>query len=153
MSNNYLLLKVSAVEHVSPSEPCRIVEDILTIICNENTVGQQPSPTPATTPTPTPTPLPTFDTSITIAGTNNTIGTYSSDGLTFTCTGGATLNFNKKAASATIGISSIRKGNIQNSVEIARIVFVDSYLNTQYRISIGGINYSGVFTNDTTYFA
>jgi hypothetical protein len=151
--SNYLLLKVSAIEQVSSNEPCRIAEDILTIICNEANAAAMPSPTPTitATPTPTPTPLNIFDTNITIAGTNSIIGTYSSNGLTFTSTGGAGLYFNKQPLSATIGVVSIRKGTPSNSTEIARIVFVDSYLNKSFRLSLGGINYSGVFMNDTIY--
>lgn len=155
MSNNYLLLKVTVLEHVSASNACRIAEDILTVICDEAGVVIAPSPTPTVTPTvtPTPTPVGTFDSSITIAGTNTTIATYSTDGLTFTSTGGATIYFDKKDASATMGVMSVRKGNTQNSQEIARIVFVDTYLNSRFRLNVGGVNYSGTFINGNTYFA
>lgn len=151
MSNNYLLLKVSAIEHVSPSDPCRIVEDILTIVCNQSIA--QVSPTPTLTPTPTPTPAPSFDTIISLAGSSSIVTSYSSEGLTFTSVGGSFIRFNKQPISSTIGVSYIRKGTPQSSVEIATIVFGDSYLNTQYKLTINDTVYMGVFTNNTTYFA
>lgn len=155
MSNNYLLLKVTVLEHVSSSDACRVAEDILTVICDESGAVIPPSPTPTVTPTvtPSPTPVGVFDSSITIAGTNTTVSTYSTEGLTFTSTGGSTIYFDKKGSSATIGIMSVRKGTIQSSREIARIVFVDSYLNSRFRLNVDGINYSGSFVNDNVYFA
>lgn len=48
--SDYLLLKITVLEHASVSENCRIGEDILTVICDPAL-----SPTPTTTSTPTPT--------------------------------------------------------------------------------------------------
>lgn len=153
--SNYLLFKVSALEHVSSNSACRIAEDILTIICDDPgaVVVASPTPTQTSTPTPTPTPIGIFDTSITIAGTNSSISSYSTNGLTLTSVGGAIIYFNKQPLSSTIGIMSIRKGTIGSSIELARIVFVDTYLNTKFKFVLNDVVYSGLFTNNSLYFA
>lgn len=48
--SDYLLLKITVLEHASVTENCRLGEDILTVICDP-----PPSPTPTSTPTVTPT--------------------------------------------------------------------------------------------------
>jgi hypothetical protein len=48
--SDYLLLKISILEHSTATENCRLSEDILTVICDP-----VPSPTPTATNTPTPT--------------------------------------------------------------------------------------------------
>ena len=48
--SDYLLLKISVLEHSTTTENCRLSEDILTVICDP-----APSPTPTTTNTQTPT--------------------------------------------------------------------------------------------------
>lgn len=53
--SDYLLFKISALEHATPGESCRFGEDILTVIC-DNIVYPTPTNTPTRTNTPTPTP-------------------------------------------------------------------------------------------------
>lgn len=48
--SEYLLLKISVLEHATATEDCRLSEDILTVICDP-----APSPTPTATVTITPT--------------------------------------------------------------------------------------------------
>ena len=145
MSNNYLLLKVSVLEHVSSNEACRIAQDVITIICNP--VGQAPvSPTP--TPTPTTTPIPSFVNSLTIAGLSSSNGSLSNSGITFTSSGGSVLSFNNQADSATISTMSL---NV-SSLEVARIIFLDSYLNQPFKFTYNGTPYYGTFTNGVINF-
>ena len=143
--NNFLLLKVSALEHVSSNEVCRIAQDVITIICNAP--GQvQPDPSP--TPTPTPTLLPSFSTSLVIAGLSSSNSSISGHGITFSSIGGSVLSFNIQPDSATISTLSIKI----SSLEVARIVFLDSYLNQSFKFTYNSIIYYGTFTNGVINF-
>jgi len=148
MSNNYLLLKVSVLEHVTANEACRIVEDTLTVICNPP--GQSIlRPTPTVTPSSTP--LPSFSSGLTIAGSSSNTGSISGSGITFSSNGGSSISFNVQSDSATMSTLSIRTGTINSSTEIARIIFLDGYLNKPFKIRINSTDYYGSFTNGTLY--
>jgi hypothetical protein len=143
--NNSLLLKVSALEHVSSNEVCRIVQDVITIICNPP--GQaQPNPTP--TPTPTATPIPSLSTSLIVAGLSTSNSSISGYGITFASSGGSLLSFNTQTDSATISTLSIKI----SSLEVARIVFLDSYLNQSFKFTYNSMSYYGTFTNGVINF-
>lgn len=62
--NDYLLLKITLLEHATDNSACRTVEDVLTIICDP-----APSPTPTNTPTNTPTITPTITNTPTVTPT------------------------------------------------------------------------------------
>ena len=62
--SDYLLLKISVLEHSTATEDCRFSEDILTVICDP-----VPTPTPTTTPTVTPTVTATTTTTPTVTAT------------------------------------------------------------------------------------
>ena len=144
-TNNYLLLKISALEQVSSNEAGRIAQDVITIICNP--AGQAPS-SPTPTPTPTSTPLPNFANSLTIAGLSNSNGSISNTGITFTSSGGSILSFNNQPDSATISTMSLTI----SSLEVARIIFLDSYLNQSFKFTYNSIAYYGTFTNGVINF-
>jgi hypothetical protein len=150
MSNNYLLLKVSVLEHVSSNEACRIAEDILTVICNPAGQAVPPSPTPTVTASPTP--LPSFSSSLTIPGASSNNSSISGNGITFSSSGTSILSFDTQPDSATMSTLSIRTGIIGNSVEIARIIFLDGYLNKGFKLRYNSKDYYGLFTNGTLYF-
>jgi hypothetical protein len=150
MSNNYLLLKVSVLEHVSSNEACRIAEDILTVICNPPGQAVLPSPTPTVTASPTP--LPSFASSLTIPGLASNNGSISGSGITFSSSGGSIFSFDPQADSATMSTLSIRSGTINSSTEIARIIFLDGYLNKGFKLRINSRDYYGSFINGTLYF-
>jgi hypothetical protein len=158
MSTKYLLFKISALEQVSSNQACRIAEDIITIICDpppptpEPTVSPGLSPTPTPTPTRTPQPISTFfDTSITVAGSSNTYSSVSGNGVTITSSGGTSIAYNAKSGSATMSTLSIRTGNPSSYVEVARLVFIDEYMNNQFRIRLNGTEYLRLFSNGIIY--
>jgi endoglucanase len=68
--SDYLLLKISVLEHSTATEDCRFSEDILTVICDP-----VPTPTPTTTPTVTPTVTATTTTTPTNTATVTTTPT------------------------------------------------------------------------------
>jgi hypothetical protein len=158
MSTKYLLFKVSALEQVSSNQACRIAEDIITIICDpppptpEPTVSPGLSPTPTPTPTLTPQPFSTsFDTSITVAGSSNTYSSISGNGVTITSSGGTSIAYGAKSGSATMSTLSIRMGNPSSYIEAARLVFIDEYMNNQFRLRLNGIEYIRLFSNGIIY--
>lgn len=65
--SDYLLFKISVLEHAVPGESCRFGEDILTVIC-DNII--YPTPTNSPTKTYTPTPTPTVSETPTMTPTN-----------------------------------------------------------------------------------
>lgn len=62
--SDYLLLKITALEHASANDNCRVAEDILSVICDP-----PPSPTPTSTVTVTPTNTTTSTNTPTITST------------------------------------------------------------------------------------
>jgi hypothetical protein len=158
MSTKYLLFKVSALEQVSSNQACRIAEDIITIICDAPPPTPQPTVSPGLSPTPTPTPTRTpaaittsFDTSITVAGSSNTYSTISGNGVTLTSSGGTSISYSARTGSATMSTLSIRTGNPSSYIEVARLVFIDEYMNNQFKIRLNGTEYLRSFTNGTIY--
>ena len=148
MSTKYLLFKVSALEQVSSNQACRIAEDIITIICDAPPPTPQPTVSPGLSPTPTPTPTRTpaaittsFDTSITVAGSSTTYSTISGNGVTLTSSGGTSISYSARTGSATMSTLSIRTGNPSSYIEVARLVFVDEYMNNQFKIRLNGTEY------------
>lgn len=157
MSNNYLLLKVSVLEHVSANEACRIGEDFLTIICDAPPPSPTPQPTsfPNTTPTPTPSPTPqpslSFNNSLLIIGAVSVIGSSSNNGITLTSYGGTNLSYNSKSGLSTISSMSLRQGNPNNFTEIGRVVFIDAYLNDAFSLQYNGGTYRLNFVSGPVY--
>ena len=158
MSTKYLLFKVSALEQVSSNQACRIAEDIITIICDPPppTPGPTVSPGLSSTPTPTPTRTPaaitaSFDTSITVAGSSNTYSSISGNGVTITASGGTSIAYNAKSGSATMSTLSIRTGSSASYIEVARLVFIDEYMNNQFKIRLNGTEYLRLFSNGIIY--
>ena len=79
--SDYLLLKITVLEHASVSENCRIGEDILTVICDHPI-----SPTPTQTPTVTPTLTVTTTNTVTPTSTLSPTPTITSTSITPTPT-------------------------------------------------------------------
>lgn len=62
--SDYLLLKITILEHATTTEDCRFAEDILSVICNP-AISATPTRTPFPTPTPTLTPTNTVTPTLT----------------------------------------------------------------------------------------
>lgn len=147
--SDYLLLKITVLEHASAADNCRVGEDILTVICDEFS-----TPSPSVTPTQTPTPTPTsignnFINSLTIPPGINYI---SGDGLTFAGSNGDILSYTSQIGSdlpSTMNISI--SGTIRSSVVFPNGI----YFNKPFRftLSSNNTNYTGNFTAGTVNFS
>lgn len=153
MSNNpnYLLFKVSVLEHVASNEACRIGEDILTVICEPPPASPLPAVTPTPTPTPNNNPDITFNNGMLIPGANNSIGSISGNGITLTGIGGSVLSYNTQTGSFTMSTLSLRNGNPSSFTELAKLVFIDAYMGSAFKITINGTTYLRTFTNGIIY--
>jgi len=162
---DYLLFKVTLLEHATDTSSCRTSEDILTVICDRG-----PSPSPTTTPTITPTVTPTlsitpttsitptvtptttrsdiFSNSLVISAGSNYI---SGDGITFTSSNtGDKLEYNKLQTSFDLPfiMTIIVNGTIKSTV----ILPSSSYMSKTFRITLNGIIYIGNFISGNINF-
>jgi len=151
MNNNYLLLKVSVLEHVSGNEACRIGEDFLTIICDSPPAPQLPNVTPTITPSSMQQPDAPLNNAIIVQGLNAVISTSSNDGITLTSYGGTALLYNSKTGASTISSMSLRFGSPSGFTEVGRIVFVDAYLNDKFNLQYNSNTYRLTFVSGPTY--
>lgn len=151
MNNNYLLLKVSVLEHVSGNEACRIGEDFLTIICDPAPPAQPPNVTPTVSPTSMQQPDSNFNDAIIIQGLSSVISTSSNNGITLTSYGGTTLLYSVKTGPSTISSMSLRLGSPSGFTEVGRIVFVDAYLNDKFNLQYNSNTYRLTFISGPTY--
>jgi hypothetical protein len=149
--NDHLLLKVSVIEHREPgSSLCRTAEDIVSIVCDPPSAALTPTPTVTITPSPTP-PI-NYDSNIPLTGSATTYSTASQYGITFSSFGTNIVYFQRNSmVSPTMSTLSIRKGNSTSSVEIGRLVFLDSYMNTPLKMLLEGNIYYLNFITGTYY--
>jgi hypothetical protein len=148
--NDHLLLKVSVIEHREPGSLCRTAEDIVSIVCDPPSAALTPTPTVTITPSPTP-PI-NYDSNITLTGSVTTYSTASQYGITFSSFGTNIVYFQQNnIVSPTMSTLSIRKGNSTSSVEIGRLVFLDSYMNTPLKMLLEGNIYYLNFITGTYY--
>lgn len=148
---NYLLFKVSVLEQVTSNEACRIAEDILTVICDPPLPSSVPSATPTPTPTRASSNNTTFNTTIMIPGSNISVGTLSGNGITLSGLGGTVLSYNTQTGSFTMSTLTFRTGNPSSFTEVAKLVFIDAYMNTPLRLQINNTTYNGTFINGVVY--
>jgi hypothetical protein len=110
------------------------------------------TPTPTVTVTPSPTPPINYDSNITLTGSITTYNTSSQYGITFSSFGTNAVYFQRNnVVSPTMSTLSIRKGNSTSSVEIGRLVFLDSYMDTPLKLLIEGNIYYLNFITGTYY--
>ena len=151
MNNNYLLLKVSVLEHVSGNEACRIGEDFLTIICDSPPAPPLPNVTPTITPSSMQQPDTPLNNAIIVQGLNSAISTSSNDGITLTSYGGTALLYNSRTGASTISSMSLILGSPSGFTEVGRIVFVDAYLNDKFNLQYNSNTYRLTFVSGPTY--
>lgn len=135
--SDYLLLKITALEHASANENCRTAEDILTVICD---VPSSPTPTPTSTPTPTP--QPSFNSLIRILIDNSPV---SQNGITFNASAGDTLEYNSISSRQGVGrTTNLFTGNTQ----VGQVDFMSDYEGAVFRYTDAstGLKYFGILS-------
>jgi len=148
--NDHLLLRVTVIEHKQSGSLCRSADDIVSIMCDPPLAALTPTPTVTVTPSPTP-PI-NYDSNITLTGSITTYNTSSQYGITFSSFGTNAVYFQRNnVVSPTMSTLSIRKGNSTSSVEIGRLVFLDSYMDTPLKLLIEGNIYYLNFITGTYY--
>lgn len=146
--SDYLLLKITVLEHASVTDNCRVGEDILTVICDDINTPLV-TMTPTVTPTPSATPNNNLLNLLTVPSGVNYV---SGDGLTFAGNTGDKLAYNSQTggdlpSTMNISISGILKSSI---------IFPNSiYLGKPFRFTLGSNNasYSGNFTTGNINFS